>query len=60
MSFGLLFWILMFLILIFSWSYSNNLFGPNIQRFGWWGNNFLLFILLGLLGWAVFGPPIHG
>jgi hypothetical protein len=31
---------------------------PNIQGFG--GGNLLLFILLLILGWHSFGPPIHG
>jgi hypothetical protein len=50
---GILFWVLMILWLVF----------------GLWvaypvgtlmGFNALLFILLGLLGWAVFGPAIQG
>lgn len=53
MSFGLCYWILMLLWLVFS-LWSN--WGP-----GWKpvGGSLLLFILLVLLGWKVFGPPIH-
>lgn len=53
MSFGLCYWILMLIWLVcgFLW-------------FGWRtpqliGGNLLLFILLVLIGWKVFGPPIH-
>ena len=52
MSFGLVYWILMLLWLVFglwiSW--------PDHKLVG---GNLLLFILLVLLGWKVFGPPIH-
>jgi O-antigen ligase len=53
MSLGLAFWILMLLWLVFgmwrSW--------PDHYIVG---GNLLLFILLLLLGWKAFGPPIHG
>lgn len=49
MPMSLLFWILMLLSLIFG-------FGP------WWptGGRLLLFVLLALLGWKTFGPPLRG
>lgn len=53
MSFGLVFWILMLFWLVFGlWQAW-----PNVQ--GWGAGNLLLFILLLLLGWKTFGPPIH-
>lgn len=53
MSFGLCYWILMLVWLVFSlWSAW-----PTGLRQG--GPSLLLFILLVLLGWKVFGPPIH-
>ncbi len=56
MSVGFVFWLIMLLWLVFGFfvfwpvGYSNYAFGGNI----------LLFILLFLLGWKVFGFPIHG
>lgn len=53
MAIGLMFWILMLLWLVLGlwWTW------PNYHLVG---GNLLLFILLLLLGWKVFGPPIHG
>lgn len=52
MSFGLMYWILMLIWLVFSlWSSW-----PNVKA---GGPSLLLFVLLVLLGWKVFGPPIH-
>jgi hypothetical protein len=54
MTIGLAFWILMLIWLVFGiWNAW-----PNWQ--GWGAGNLLLFILLLLLGWHDFGPPIHG
>ena len=55
MSFGLVFWILMLLWLFFSWPGN-----PTVGAWGPWGGSLLLFVLLLLLGWHEFGPPIHG
>jgi len=54
MTFGLLFWILMLLWLLFwLWDWrSPTGWGPL-------GNTLLLFILFLLLGWKVFGAPLH-
>jgi hypothetical protein len=56
MSFGLIFWIIMLI-----WLLSE--LGP---RFGFSGGPYityvstiLLFILFVLIGWKVFGPPVH-
>ncbi len=52
MSFALCYWILMLIWLAFSlWSSW-----PNLKP---GGGSLLLFILLVLLGWKVFGPPLH-
>lgn len=57
MTFGLLFWILMLIWLVFGFFYNAvpGRFGP----YGWAGNSLLLFVLLGLLGWHTFGAPLH-
>ncbi len=56
MSLGLVFWILMLLWLLFGFAVYRGIAGT----YGWAGNSLLLFILLLLLGWHAFGPPIHG
>ncbi|MDB5307135.1 MAG: hypothetical protein JWO38_1337 [Gemmataceae bacterium] len=57
MPMGVLFWVLMLLWLVFSlyWNRSE-LRGGN---YGVMGGNLLLFILLGLLGWKVFGAALQ-
>jgi hypothetical protein len=54
MSFTLIFWVLMLFWLIFGlWGYYQ-------PRPGWmYGHGLFLFILFLLLGWRVFGAPIH-
>jgi hypothetical protein len=53
MSIGLVFWILMLIWLVFGlWQAW-----PGWQ--GWAAGNLFLFILLLLLGWHAFGPPVH-
>lgn len=56
MTIGLAFYVLMLIWLVFgiwhSWGPT-----PNWPQFG---GSLLLFILLLLLGWHDFGPPIHG
>jgi hypothetical protein len=55
MGMGLLFWILMLIWLIFGFVQNSGIVpGP----YGLWGHSLLLFILLLLLGWQVFGAPI--
>jgi hypothetical protein len=58
MSIGLVFWILMLLWAVFG-LWSNR---PALAGGDWYplGGNVLLFILLLLLGWHDFGPPIRG
>jgi hypothetical protein len=55
MTFGLAFWILMLLWLVFSLAWNFGYVGSH----GPLGSNVLLFILFLLLGWKVFGAPIH-
>ena len=52
MTLGLAFWILMLIWLAFG-IYTNRATPFNA------GGDLLLFILLVLLGWKAFGPPIH-
>ena len=52
MTFGLAFWIIMLIWLVFGIWYA----WPNHMLVG---GNLMLFILMGLLGWKVFGPPLH-
>lgn len=57
MSIGLVFWILMLIWLVFgSWGIWN---APGPPGWPVLGSNLLLFVLLLLLGWHAFGPPIH-
>ena len=53
MSIALLFWVLYILAIVFS-AYTNRTNWP-----GWAGGSLLYFVLIGLLGWAVFGAAIH-
>jgi hypothetical protein len=57
MTIGLLFWILMIIWLVFGFAQGS---GWVVGPYGIWGHSLLLFILLGLLGWATFGAPVHG
>ena len=57
MSFALIYWILMLLWLVFGIWINWPAGGPaNVKPLG---GTLLLFILLVLLGWKVFGAPIH-
>jgi hypothetical protein len=56
MTLGLAFWILMLIWLVFGlvvWSGNAGPYGPV-------GSTLLLFMLFLLLGWHVFGAPLHG
>jgi hypothetical protein len=55
MTMAVVFWVLMIIWFIFG-LYANYSAGP----YGFIGNAVLLFVLFGLLGWHVFGAPIHG
>jgi len=58
MSLGLAFYILLLIWFVFGivtyWP------GSNFGHYGPGGNWLLLFVLFLLLGWKVFGPPLHG
>lgn len=51
MSKGLLFWVIMIVWLVFGLYVS----WPSPRPIG---NTLILFILLAILGWQVFGPPV--
>lgn len=55
MTLGLAYWIIMLLWFVLglyiTWGLGNHFLV---------GGNVLLFILFALLGWKVFGPPLHG
>ena len=56
MTFGLIYWIMMLLWLIFGiWGW----YTPQQPRWGWVGHGAFLFVLFLLLGWRVFGAPVH-
>ena len=52
MTIGLLFWIIFIVAAILgTWGWST----PQSPAFSRWGGGLLIFVLLGLLGWKVFG-----
>jgi len=58
MSIGLIFWVIMLIWLIFAIAWNNGWAG--VAAYGPLGNSLLLFVLFLLLGWRVFGAPVHG
>jgi hypothetical protein len=54
MPIGILFWILMLLWFLFGlyWNRAD-------LNYGFLGGNLLLFVLLGLIGWKLFGPVLQ-
>lgn len=56
MPIGLMFWILMLLWFVF-WLIGN--WNSQVGSWGPIGNNVFLFVLFLLLGWRVFGAPLH-
>jgi hypothetical protein len=57
MNIGLAFWILMLVWFVFALAWH---FGAVPGAYGPFGSSLLLFILFLLLGWKVFGAPLHG
>ena len=57
MSIGLLFWILWIIGMIFGFGWGWK--GSNGAYIGI-GSGLIVWIMIGLLGWAQWGPPIHG
>lgn len=53
MSIALLFWVIYIVAIVFG-LYTNRAGLP-----AWAGGSLLYFILIGILGWAVFGAAIH-
>lgn len=58
MSFTLIFWVIMLLWFLFALAWNSG-WGA-IGAHGPFYNSALLFILFLLLGWRVFGAPVHG
>ncbi len=58
MPMGILFWVLMLIWLLFGlyWNWSAGDGKPNV---GFIGGNLMLFLLLLLLGWKLFGAPLQ-
>lgn len=58
MTRGLLFWVLMVIAFVF---YLGVFAAPAyVGHYGGMGGALLNFILFGLLGWQVYGPPVRG
>jgi hypothetical protein len=58
MKIGMLFWILMLIWVVFgAWWYWAGASGPG--AYGPVGGGLLLLVLVGLLGWKVFGAPLE-
>jgi hypothetical protein len=55
MPIGLLFWVIMIFWFAFGWFRDS----PAFRGYGYVGHNGLLFVLLFLLGWKVFGFVIQ-
>lgn len=53
MNISLLFWVLYIVALLFG-VYTNRANVP-----AWFGGSFVQFVLIGVLGWAVFGAAVH-
>lgn len=56
MTLGLCYWILMLIWFVFGLLVH---FAVVAGAYGVVGNSLLLFVLFLLLGWQVFGPPLH-
>jgi len=57
MPIGIMFWVIMIVWLVFGfWQNGTEL---RAGRYGPIGGSLLTFVLLALLGWAVFGPALH-
>lgn len=56
MTLGLCYWILMLIWFVFGLLVH---FAVVAGTYGFLGNSILLFVLFLLLGWQVFGPPLH-
>ncbi|HCJ1069202.1 hypothetical protein [Legionella cincinnatiensis] len=57
MPIGVLFWVLMLVWLLFGLYWHRTEFSRG--NYGIVGGNIMLFILLAIIGWKVFGPILH-
>ena len=57
MSFGLIFWVLVLIWFVFALAIS--FAAPMFGHYGTGISTVMLFVLFLLLGWKVFGPPVH-
>jgi hypothetical protein len=57
MPIGVLFWVLMIIWLLLGLYWHRGEFGRG--SYGLVGGNLLLFIILAVIGWKVFGPILH-
>ena len=55
MSLGLCYWILLLVAIVFGFATR----GGYIGEYGALGNSLLVLVLFILLGWQVFGTPLH-
>jgi hypothetical protein len=55
MSAGIWFWIIYVICAVLGGYFALR---PEADRYGRFGWSIILLILLGLLGWGIFGPPI--
>jgi hypothetical protein len=53
MSKGLAFWLIFLIAILFGGWYS---YGMGL---GYFGGSLIVFVLIGIIGWAQFGPPIR-
>lgn len=57
MTLGLCFWIIMLVLIVFT---GVGLIGPvGYSHYALYGSGFVSLVLFFLLGWKVFGPPLH-
>lgn len=56
MSMGLIYWIVMLVWLLVGFASWGGYLGTHFM----WGGSLMLFVLLVLLGWKVFGAPVRG
>ena len=59
MSLGLAFWIIMLILFVFSAAVVGGYGGSYGVHAGYGVGGFVDFVLFFLLGWRVFGPPLH-
>jgi TctA family transporter len=59
MTLSILFWVLYVVSILFS-LYTNQVNNQPFPFRTWAGSSLIVFILLGILGWAVFGSVVKG